>query len=485
MPPTLIRQPAPDFELDAVRFDDLRPGPVRLSSYAGRWLLLFFYPRDFSFVCPTELTAFSAHLDAFRRLNCEILALSVDSIEDHRRWFETPIDRGGIGALQFPLASDPKGEVSRAYGVWLPEGHCSVRGLFLIDPEGVVQYAAMHNTSVGRGTEETLRVLQALQTGGLCPAGWTTADGTIDVQRQLQPGCILGNFRILERLGAGAFGSVFAAHDLALDRRVAIKIIGGKASVTRDKVLAEARVAARMHHKNLCTIFAADALEGVPAIVMELIEGETLSARGFARMTGASRRQLLLGIAEGLAVAHARGVAHGDLKPANILVTPEGEAKLLDFGLARCVGGICPNELAAAPLVESHSLQADATLVGEFQGETDASLPVGLSGTPGYMAPEQTRGQPGSIPADLFALGLILAELLTGQPAVTAGPLHQVLAQIQSGDVRRHMVETVPLSFRELIAALLADDPNERPDINDVLQQLAAQTFDRIDMEVG
>ena len=182
MAETLIGRPAPGFEIPVVRFGSDESETVSLSSFAGEWLLLLFYPRDFSFVCPTELTAFSAHIDAFHSRQCRVLAVSVDRIEDHVCWFTAPENEGGIGPLRFPLGADVGGVVSRAYGVWLEEHQCSARGLFIIEPDGVLQYAVVHSSSVGRSTEETLRVLDALRSGGLCPARWTSADGTIDAE---------------------------------------------------------------------------------------------------------------------------------------------------------------------------------------------------------------------------------------------------------------------------------------------------------------
>ncbi len=473
---SLIGRPAPGFDLDAVSFDDRNPRRVTLSSYSGRWLLLLFYPRDFSFVCPTELTAFSASIDEFRRRECDILGLSVDSIEDHVRWLESPVQDGGIGPLQFPLASDAGGELSRAYGAWLEEGHCSARGLFLIDPDGNLQYSVAHNTSVGRSTEETLRVLDALQSGGLCPASWTNADGTIDVEAQLQPGRILGNFRIVKALGVGAFGSVFAADDLSLERRVALKVIGRKASTARDQVLAEARAAARLHHRNICTIFSVETVETVPVIVMEFVDGRPLSQCDLNSLTDQSRREIAIGIAEGLAEAHANGIAHGDLKPANVMISRIGEAKLLDFGLSRRDGR--PNvALTSAASVPADEAPLDETMVFEPLGDLNQVHAAGLTGTPAYMSPEMTFGAPASLPADVYAFGLILVQLLTGRFPVELTGLAEVLNQIRSGKVRQSAIEMVPGDFKEVIASTLAERPEDRPTMQDRIPVLKSKTF--------
>ena len=272
-----IGKAAPDFELQCVSTDDDCARSVSLHHYRGRWLMLFFYPRDFSFVCPTELTTFSARIEDFQHRECEILGLSVDSSDLHLEWLSTPASEGGLGPLQFPLGSDPDGTVAKAYGVWVPEKQVSTRGMFLIDPEGVLQYAVVHNLSVGRTPDEVLRVLDALRTGGLCPASWTSADGTIDLEGALEPGRILGHYRIRKRLGGGAFGSVFAAWDLRLERMVALKVLRSNLFESREATLSEARAAARLNHPYVCSVYAVDEEDGLPTIVMEYLDGQPLS----------------------------------------------------------------------------------------------------------------------------------------------------------------------------------------------------------------
>ena len=464
MPPSLIGRPAPDFALSSISVQDRTTRLSSLSAYAGRWLILMFYPRDFSFVCPTELTAFSAQIDAFRSRDCDILAVSVDSVDDHLRWFETPVERGGIGPLRFPLGADPGGECSRAYGVWMEDHGFAARGLFIIDPAGILQYSVTHNASVGRSSEETLRVLDALQSGGLCPASWTLADGTINAEEQLHAGRVLGHFRIVEQLGAGAFGTVFAAEDLVLDRRVALKIIGRNADVARDAILAEARAAAKLNHPNICTIFTVETIDAVPVIVMEYIDGQPLSDFGIAGSPIETRLRIALGIASGLADAHAHGVVHGDLKPANVMVAQSGEAKLLDFGLAKRIGPFAAGTTRNQPAPVSEVSDSDATVIADVEPAAGTGETLRLSGTPAYMAPEQTLGSPPSFKSDVYAFGLILVELLTGRPVVRGDNLFRVLAQIQSGAARRSAIASVPGAFREMISSLLAPGPEDRPE---------------------
>ena len=147
---------------------------LSLSDYEGKWLVFFFYPLDFTFVCPTEITAYNEALADFARRNAEVVGVSVDSKHSHRAW----VASGTLGELAFPLLADITKQISADYQVLLPEGF-SLRGLFIVDPEGVLQYSVVHNTDVGRSVEETLRVLDALQSGGLCPANWKKGESTL------------------------------------------------------------------------------------------------------------------------------------------------------------------------------------------------------------------------------------------------------------------------------------------------------------------
>jgi len=170
----IIGQKAPEFAQEGVLGG--RFGTYRLSDYGGKWVVLFFYPLDFTFVCPTEILAFSDRLGEFRKLGAEVLGVSVDSKYSHLAWTEKPREQGGIQGLAYPLLEDLKKELSTAYGVLDAAGAVALRGLFLIDPDGVVQHATVNNLGVGRSVDETLRVLQAFQFvrehGEVCPADW-------------------------------------------------------------------------------------------------------------------------------------------------------------------------------------------------------------------------------------------------------------------------------------------------------------------------
>ncbi|OGM00527.1 thioredoxin peroxidase [Candidatus Uhrbacteria bacterium RIFOXYC12_FULL_57_11] len=170
-----ISQPAPIFE-NATAYkkgqDDF--AEVSLSDYGGKWLVFFFYPRDFTFICPTELRGFTKHRDEFSALNCEVLAASTDSEWSHKNWFERDLPE-----VDYPILADNTHAIATAYDVYNPDDGLAERGTFIIDPDGVVRYALISSGSVGRSVTETLRVLKALQSGELCPVEWSTGDQTL------------------------------------------------------------------------------------------------------------------------------------------------------------------------------------------------------------------------------------------------------------------------------------------------------------------
>lgn len=171
---TLVTKEAPDFTAQAVMADNSF-AELTLSSYRGKYVLLFFYPLDFTFVCPSEILAFDRAVSVFKEKNCEVLGVSVDSQFSHFAWRNTPINNGGIGNIHFPLVADLDKKISEAYGVLLPAG-VSLRGLFLIDKGGIVQHQLVNNLPLGRNVDEAIRILDALQFtekyGEVCPANW-------------------------------------------------------------------------------------------------------------------------------------------------------------------------------------------------------------------------------------------------------------------------------------------------------------------------
>ncbi|TKY53143.1 2-Cys peroxiredoxin BAS [Spatholobus suberectus] len=172
----LVGNTAPDFEAEAVFDQEFIK--VKLSDYIGKKnVILFFYPLDFTFVCPTEITAFSDRHAEFEALNTEILGVSVDSVFSHLAWIQTDRKSGGLGDLKYPLISDITKSISKSYGVLIPDQGIALRGLFIIDKEGVIQHSTINNLAIGRSVDETKRTLQALQyvqenPDEVCPAGW-------------------------------------------------------------------------------------------------------------------------------------------------------------------------------------------------------------------------------------------------------------------------------------------------------------------------
>ena len=397
----------------------------------------------------------SGRIAEFRERSCDVLGISTDSAATHQRWLGTPPEQGGVGQLHFPLASDEDGSVCRAYGVYVERQKLALRGLFIIDPNGVLQYQVVHSLSVGRSPEETLRVLEGLQMGGLCPGERQRGEPALDVDRELQPDRVLGPYRIDAVLGRGSFGTVYRAHDLTLERVVALKVIRPGGSVRPEALLVEARAAAALTHPNVCIIHAVDSSLGPPMIVMEYVDGEPLSrilqeARLPAKQVIPLGRQIALG----MAAAHAQGVVHGDLKPANILVTAAGIAKIVDFGMARRDTG---------------TPSGDQTLIW------NPAPSGGISGTPAYMAPEQGYGQPPTEASDVFSLGMIIHEMVTGRRARPEGNILEMLRLIDHEDAARYAGQA-PEPFAGILRQALAADPAlRRISMAQIAERLAEQ----------
>jgi peroxiredoxin (alkyl hydroperoxide reductase subunit C) len=172
---TLVTQEAPDFTAEAVMPDNTF-GQVKLSSFKGKYAVLFFYPLDFTFVCPSEILAFNKKLDEFKKRNCEVIGISVDSKFTHLAWKNTPVENGGIGDIQYPLVQDLNKSIARSYGILFDDA-VALRGLFLIDTRGIVRHAVINDLPLGRSVTEALRMVDALQfveTHGdqVCPADW-------------------------------------------------------------------------------------------------------------------------------------------------------------------------------------------------------------------------------------------------------------------------------------------------------------------------
>ncbi len=177
----LVQQPAPDFRVQAVMPDGSFKA-VSLEDYRGQHVVLFFYPLDFTFVCPTEIIAFSDAEAEFKKRGVQLLSCSVDSHFTHLAWRNTSRNEGGLGDIQFPMLADLNKQIAENYGVLLPSG-LSLRGLFLIDKEGLVRHQVVNDLPLGRSVDEALRMVDALQffeeNGEVCPANWKKGDLTI------------------------------------------------------------------------------------------------------------------------------------------------------------------------------------------------------------------------------------------------------------------------------------------------------------------
>ena len=171
----LVAKPAPEFTAQAVMPDGSFK-EIKLSDYKGKYVILFFYPLDFTFVCPTEIIAFSEKMDEFKKRNTEVLGVSIDSHFSHLAWRNTNRKQGGLGDIQYPLVADVNKKITYDYGV-MHEAGIAFRGLFLIDTNGIVQHQLINNLPLGRNIDEALRMVDALQfhekNGEVCPANWS------------------------------------------------------------------------------------------------------------------------------------------------------------------------------------------------------------------------------------------------------------------------------------------------------------------------
>ena len=176
-----IGKPAPNFSKTAVVDGDFKT--VSLSDYQGKYLVLFFYPLDFTFVCPTEIIAFSEKAEEFRKIGAEVVGVSIDSEFTHLAWINTPRKDGGLGQMKIPLIADVTKSMARDYNVLIEEGGVALRGLFIIDGKGILRQITVNDLPVGRNVDEVLRLVQAFQFtdvhGEVCPANWKQGEKTM------------------------------------------------------------------------------------------------------------------------------------------------------------------------------------------------------------------------------------------------------------------------------------------------------------------
>jgi peroxiredoxin (alkyl hydroperoxide reductase subunit C) len=172
-------QPIPEFELEAYHNDDIVK--IKLSNYRGKWLVLLFYPADFTFICPTELEEAAQYYEEFRKLGAEIISVSTDTVYAHKAWHDSS---PAIRKIRFPMAADPTGKLCREFGTYIEEAGLSLRGTFVIDPDGVLKASDVHDNSIGRSAKEILRKVQAAKfvrehKGEVCPASWEPGKKTL------------------------------------------------------------------------------------------------------------------------------------------------------------------------------------------------------------------------------------------------------------------------------------------------------------------
>lgn len=176
-----VGKPAPEFCKKALVGTDFKD--VKLSDFKGKWLVLFFYPLDFTFVCPTEIIAFSDRIEQFRSIGCEVVAASCDSEFSHFAWVNTPRAQGGLGPMKIPIIADKDLSLARSYNVLIEEAGIALRGLFIIDPQGILRQITVNDLPVGRSIDETLRLVKAFQFvekhGEVCPANWHEGSDTM------------------------------------------------------------------------------------------------------------------------------------------------------------------------------------------------------------------------------------------------------------------------------------------------------------------
>ncbi len=172
----LVGREAPDFTAPAVMPDGSIRDDFSLSSLKGKPVVLFFWPLDFTFVCPTEIIAHDHRIAEFRERGVEVVGVSIDSQFTHHAWRSTPVDQGGIGPVRFPIVADVRHEITRAYGIEHPEAGVALRASFLIDGQGIVQHQVVNNLALGRNVDEMIRMVDAMlfaeEHGEVCPAGW-------------------------------------------------------------------------------------------------------------------------------------------------------------------------------------------------------------------------------------------------------------------------------------------------------------------------
>ena len=266
-------------------------------------------------------------------------------------------------------------------------------------------------------------------------------------------GEIVSHYRIVEKLGEGGMGSVYAAEDTHLGRRVAIKFPHGATTDEqryRARFLREARAVSGLSHPNIATLYDyGETVEGHPFIVMELVKGVTLSQQlAGGQLTILRAVEIIRDVAEALDEAHHQGIIHRDVKPSNVIVTERGQVKVLDFGLVK-------------HMAEEHSDSVDHEARTLLTAHTQSGMVIG---TPLYLSPEQARGLPVDARSDLFALGAVLYECITGKPAFSGANVVEIAAHVILGDPQQptEVNPNIPPELQRITLKALAKKPDAR-----------------------
>src|SRR6267143_763794 len=299
---------------------------------------------------------------------------------------------------------------------------------------------------------------------------------------QLSPGASLSHYRIASQLGAGGMGEVYLAHDTKLDRKVALKILPADLAANQDRMrrfTQEAKAAAALNHPNIAHIYEIGESDGVNFIAMEFIDGATLREKIHQEQTDLRKLlRYLQHVAEGLAKAHAAGIVHRDLKPDNIMITRDGHAKILDFGLAKLI--------EPQPVPGADSSEAATAVMPQH------STPGAVLGTVGYMSPEQAQGKTKEIDqrSDIFSFGCILYEAVTGHKAFEGKDTIESLNKIirEPPQPLTDFRPDAPSHLQRIVRRCLAKDPEDRyqttKDLAIELRELRREIADRAGIDI-